>query len=541
MRFYLFISFILFFSPCKSQPKVDTSRPKLVVGIVIDQMRWDFLYKYNDRYGNAGFKRLLNQGFACENTLIPYAPTVTAAGHTCIYTGSVPSIHGIAGNEWYDKKLGRSVYCAYDSLAKGIATTHKSNGNMSPRNMLTTSICDELRLATNFRGKTVGVCIKDRGAIFPAGHAANAAYWFDSSSGRWITSDYYAKELPGWLQKMNDANLVKKYYALNWNTLYPKETYIQSTKDEQIYEGKYKNNPSSSFPYRLDTLGNNYGIIAATPYGNSMTLEIAKAAIENHELGKDDITDILALSLSSPDYIGHQFGPNSIEIEDTYLRLDKDLAEFFNYLDKKIGKGKYTLFLSSDHGVAHVPGFMKQNKLPGEVLSSTKYIIDINELVKEKYKIDDVIKAEHNYQLYLNDKGIAESGVNKAEITTLIMEEAKKYPGVANVFLSSDLNVYPLEASIKERLINGYNAERSGDIQVILKPGYFDGWVTGTTHGTVYTYDTHIPLIWYGWGIKRGKTYKQVNMTDIAPTLAALLHIQMPNGAIGTVIDEALK
>jgi predicted AlkP superfamily pyrophosphatase or phosphodiesterase len=541
MRFFLFISLILICFNSLAQSSIDTSRPKLVVGIVIDQMRWDFLYKYSTRYCKGGFKRLLAQGFACENTTIPYAPTVTAAGHTCIYTGSVPAIHGIAGNEWYDKKLGRSVYCASDTLAKGIATTHKSNGNMSPRNMLTTSICDELRLATNFKSKTVGVCIKDRGAIFPAGHAANAAYWYDGSSGSWITSDYYMKELPDWLQKINESNLVKKYYSLNWNTLYPKDTYTLSTKDEQSYESKYKNNPSSSLPYRLDTLGSNYAVIPATPYGNSMTFDIAKAAIENHELGKDEVTDILALSLSSPDYIGHQFGPNSIEIEDTYLRLDIELSDFLIYLDKKIGKDKYTVFLSSDHGVAHIPGFMKQNKLPAEVLSSTKYIIDINDQVKEKYKIDEVIKAEHNYQLYLNDKGIQESGVSKTEITSFIMQEVIKYPGVTNVFLSNELNQYPLQASIKEKLINGYNTQRSGDIQVILKPGYFDGWVTGTTHGTVYAYDTHIPLVWYGWGVKKGKTYKPVAMTDIASTLAALLHLQMPNGAVGTVIEEVLK
>jgi predicted AlkP superfamily pyrophosphatase or phosphodiesterase len=537
--FSFFISFIIF--SVHGQMNADSAKPKLVVGIVIDQMRWDFLYKYSDRYGKGGFNRLLNQGFTCENAMIPYAPSVTAAGHACIYTGSVPAIHGIAGNEWYNKITNQSVYCASDSMAKGVGTNHASNGNMSPRNMWTTSVCDELRIASNFRGKAVGVCIKDRGAIFPAGHAANAAYWYDASSGQWISSDYYMKELPGWLKKINASNIVEKYYKQNWNTLYAKDSYLQSTKDEQIYESKFKKNPSSSLPYRLDTLNGNFSIISATPYGNSMTIDIAKAAIENHDLGKDNFTDILALSFSSPDYIGHQFGPNSVEIEDTYLRLDRDLAEFLNFLDKKIGTDQYTIFLSADHGVAHVPGFMKQNKLPGEVLSATKYIIDINELVKEKYKIDDVIKAEHNYQLYLNDKGIAESGANKAEVVALIIAEVKKYEGVSDAFLLSELAIKPIPEMIKEKLVNGYNAQRSGDIQVLLKPGYFDGWVTGTTHGTVYNYDTHIPILWYGKGIKQGKTSRTVYMSDIAPTLAALLHIQMPNGSVGNVITEVVK
>jgi predicted AlkP superfamily pyrophosphatase or phosphodiesterase len=262
--------------------------------------------------------------------------------------------------------------------------------------MWSTSIADELRIATNFEGSVVGVCIKDRGSIFPAGHSANAAYWYDSSSGNWITSDYYMDKLPKWLKEINESRIVDNYYRKNWNTLYPIETYIESTSDEKIYEGKFRGNPSSSFPYRLDTLVNkNFGIIPATPHGNSMSFEIAKAAIENHKLGKGQVTDLLALSLSSPDYIGHQFGPNSIEIEDTYLRLDLEMEDFLKHLDEKIGEGEYTVFLSADHGVAHVPGFMNENKLPGEALSSSKYIIDINESAKEKFGIE--LNVEVNF------------------------------------------------------------------------------------------------------------------------------------------------
>jgi predicted AlkP superfamily pyrophosphatase or phosphodiesterase len=526
----------------KGQRKTTYPRPKLVVGIVIDQMRWDFLYRYNDRYVQGGFNRLINQGFTCENTMIPYAPTVTAAGHTCIYTGSVPALHGIVGNEWYDKKNSKLVYCAEDSLVKAVGTSNKSNGKMSPKNMWTTSIADELRLSTNFEGKSVGVCIKDRGAIFPAGHSANAAYWYDASSGNWISSSYYMDKLPKWLKEINESRIVDKYYRKNWNTLYPIETYLESTADEQIYEGKFKGNPSSAFPYKLDTLVNkNFAIIPATPWGNSMSFDIAKAAIEEHKLGKGQVTDLLALSLSSPDYIGHQFGPNSIEIEDTYLRLDLDIESFLNHLDEKIGAGNYTVFLSADHGVAHIPGFLKKNNLPGEVLASSKYIIDINESVKDKYGIEDVIMTEQNYQLYLNHKAINSSGKIMTEVTDFILEEIKKYDAVAQTFLLKDLNVIPMNEMIRKYLNNGFSESRSGDIQVILKPGYFDGRMTGTTHGAVYAYDTHIPLLWYGWGIKKGKTNRTTYMTDIAATLAALLKIQMPNGCVGSVIEEAMK
>ncbi len=536
MILFIFLGLKMF-----SQNNAET-KPKLVVGIVVDQMRWDFLYKYKARYGQGGFKRLVSQGFSCENTQIPYAPTVTAAGHVCIYTGSVPAIHGIAGNEWYDKSTNKVVYCADDSLSNTVGSKNESSGKMSPKNMWTNTITDELRIANNFTSKVVGVCIKDRGAIFPAGHSATAAYWYDGSNGNWITSTYYMKELPAWLEKMNKEKLPNKYYKKNWATLYPKETYKLSTADQQVYEGKYKGNPSSSLPYNLEGfIDNNYSIISSTPHGNSMTLEVAKAAIENHELGKSITTDFLALSLSSPDYIGHQFGPNSIEIEDTYLRLDAEIAEFLNYLDKKIGKGAYTVFLSADHGVAHIPGFLKQNKMPGEVLSSSKFIININEDAKEKYKIEDLIKSEQNYQLYLNNEAIKNKNLDAKEVYTFVMNEVKKYEGVLDVFLLTELQSQNLPDLIKSRLSNGMNARRSGDLQVLLKPAYFDGRITGTTHGSPYPYDSHIPMVWYGWGIKQGKSYKSYEMTDIAVTLAALLQIQMPNGAVGHVIDECLK
>lgn len=525
---------------CISQtPNIE--RPKLVVGITVDQMRWDFLYRYYNRYTSGGFRRLVENGFSCENTLIPYTPTVTAAGHTCLFTGSVPAIHGIAGNNWYDIKNQRVVYCSEDSLAKPLGTKHESNGNMSPANLLTTTIGDELKLATNKQSKVIGVCIKDRGAIFPAGHMADAAFWYDASSGNWISSTYYFEELPTWIQKINENKLADKYYKKNWNTLYPIDTYTQSTSDEKIYEGKYKGNPSSSFPYRLDTLiGKNYSLINGTPYGNSMTLDIAKAAIENYQLGNSGNTDMLTLSFSSPDYVGHQFGPNSIEVEDTYLRLDVELNDFFNYLDEKIGKDQYLIFLSADHGVAHAPGFNKDNKLPGRNWSGTNSVVDINDLVKQKFGYEDMILSEQNYQLYLNEN-LLDKIENDQEIIDYILKYFNAADGIASAFEIKNMSNQPLPDFLLSRLRNGYHAKRGGHIQLILEPGWIDGWLTGSTHGQWYNYDSHIPLLWYGWNIKKGKTNKEYYMTDVAPTLAALLKIQMPNGCIGKVVEEVLR
>ncbi len=357
--FFLYISFGITLSSQSQNTDAQATagsnviqRPKLVVGIVVDQMRWDYLYRYYDRYEpDGGFKRLLNQGFSCENTFIPYTPTVTACGHTSIYTGSVPAIDGITGNEWWDYNTSQFVYCTEDDNVKAVGGNTDA-GKMSPHNLLVTTIGDELRLATNFRNKVIGIALKDRAAILPAGHSANAAYWYDEKTGDWITSSYYINDLPKWVKDLNAKKLVDSYYAQNWNTLYPLNTYLQSE-------------PGKGFPHNLSQFaGKNYGVLAATPYGNTFTFEMAKAAITGEQLGTDSSSDLLAISISSPDYIGHTFGPNSAEQEDDYLRLDKDLGDFFRFLDKQIGKGKYLVFLSADHGVAHVPAFLKEHKIP---------------------------------------------------------------------------------------------------------------------------------------------------------------------------------
>ncbi|HMU47968.1 MAG TPA: alkaline phosphatase family protein [Chitinophagaceae bacterium] len=538
MKRLLFIIGIGLFSiPVFSQ---QISRPKLVVGIVVDQMRWDYLYRYYERYdNNGGFKRMIGKGFSCENTLIPYTPTVTACGHSCIYTGSVPAINGITGNFWWDKEQMRSVYCTEDKTVK---TTGSSStlGMQSPRNLLVTTVCDEMRLATNFKSKVIGVAIKDRGGILPAGHSANAAYWYDNTTGTWITSTYYMNDLPKWVNDFNNKKLVDKYYQQGWDLLYPANTYKQSTEDEKSYEGKPF---GAKFPYDLKSLvGKDYSKIAATPMGNSLTAELAMAAITGEGLGTDDFTDFLAISFSSPDYIGHTFGPNSIEAEDGFLRLDKEIGSLLDFLDEKVGKGQYTVFLSADHGVAPVPEYMQENKLPAGRVFMGQVTDSLNKQLFEKYKIRRLIVSDENYQLHLNHPSLDSANIDIEEVCNWIVKKLSPVPGISRAFPIEELNEVPLPATIRTMLNNGYYPKRSGDIQIILLPGYIDAYgYTGTTHGLWNPYDAHIPLLWYGWGIKQGSTNKETYMTDIAPTLAAMLHIQMPSGNIGKPIIELLK
>lgn len=517
-------------------------RPKLMVGLVVDQMRWDYLYRYYDRYQNGGFKRMLNEGFTCENTNIDYIPTVTAAGHTCIYTGSVPAIHGIAGNDFIIQATGKSLYCTEDSTVKTVGSTSNA-GEMSPRNLLASTVTDELRLATNFRSKVIGIALKDRGGILPAGHAANAAYWFDDASGNWITSTYYMKDLPQWVKNFNNQKLAEKYLKQDWNTLYPINTYLQSEPDNNKHEGAFSGMATPTFPVKTSVLGaKGSGLIRTTPYGNSLTLDLAKAAVENEQLGKNTATDFLAVSLSSTDYIGHQFGPNSVEIEDTYLRLDKDLASFFTYLDEKVGKGNYTVFLTADHGAAHNPNFLSDHEIPAGLWPGNTILKDLNQLLENKYKAKRLILNFGNYQVNLNNPLIKTNKLDISEIKKDCMLFLQQQNGVANVVDMDKIQEASLPEALRSRIANGYNRERCGAIQVILKPGWYSGYgLTGTTHGTWNPYDAHIPLVFMGWGIPHGHLQRETHMTDISATIAALLHIQAPNGCIGQPITEVFR
>ena len=533
------------FAQNKKQVKVITAnsskevaRPKLVVGIVVDQMRWDYLYRYYARYGEGGFKRLLGKGFSCENTMINYLPSYTAVGHSTIFTGSVPSIDGISGNDWIDQLTGKNMYCTSDSTVTSVGT-ESADGKMSPRNLLVSTITDELRLATNFKSKVIGVSLKDRASILPAGHLGSA-FWLDDASGNFITSSYYSKGLPAWVTKFNDEKNVSKLLSNGWNTLYPINTYTQSTEDDVPWEGKYSGEKSPTFPHDLKAVyEKSKGVIRSSPFGNTLTLALATEAVKANAMGKGTATDFLTINCASTDYVGHQFGPNSIEVEDTYLRLDKDLESFFNMLDANVGAGNYTIFLTADHGAAHSINFMKAHNLPASGWNSTQLEKDLNKILLDKYGKGNLIRDIKNYQVNFDLTKINDENLDFEAIKKATCDYIKMQPGVTYAIDVEKIGSLPIPEPIKSMVINGYNFKRSGQIQIILNSGDFEGTSsTGTTHGTWSPYDAHIPLVWYGWGIKHGTTNALVNMTDISATLAGLLHIQMPNGCIGKPIVE---
>ncbi len=513
-------------------------RPKLIIGLVIDQMRWDYLYRFNDLYGANGFKRLLSQGFSCENTLVPYIPTYTAPGHSCIYTGSVPAINGMVGNNWFEKSIGKNVYCTDDSTVSTVGSTTVW-GKMSPRNLWTTTITDELRFSNNFKSKVIGIALKDRASILPAGHVANAAYWYDDKAGNWITSSYYMRDLPGWLKQLNDTHFPDNAMSKDWNTILPIEKYDQSAGDDNSYEHSIEGENSKTFPHRISQISKaKYEAFKFTPSSITYTFDLAMAAIDNEKLGKNDVPDFLTISISSTDYIGHLFGPNSIEVEDTYLRLDKDIAEFLQFLDEKAGKGNYLLFLTADHGVAHIPAFMQQHNTPAGVFNEGTLSKEITMMLDKQFNIKNGVRILENYQVYLNTNEIERSGKSLGEVKKAVIKLLLDESFIVQSFETERISETSLPEPIKRMTINGYNPKRSGDIQFTVKPAYFAGSEEGTTHGSWNPYDAHIPLVWFGWNVKQGKTNRETYMTDISPTIAAMLKIQMPNGCVGKVIEE---
>ncbi|WP_262920528.1 alkaline phosphatase PafA [Hymenobacter sp. 5516J-16] len=541
-------------------------RPKLVVGIVVDQMRYDYLYRYWSKYGRGGFRRLLGEGFSYENAHYNYVPTYTGPGHASIYTGTTPSVHGIIGNNWLVREEGKGTYVTEDKTVQAVGGSAAA-GQQSPRHMLTTTITDELRLATNFQSKVIGVCIKDRGSVLPAGHAANAAYWYDGGNGAFITSTFYTQQLPEWVAKFNAENRAAKYLDQAWNTLLPIAQYTESSPDDVAWEGAFKGEAKPVFPHDLPTLsaapttavkGNmeaagekaptatprNLDLIRSTPFGNSLTLDFALEAMRAEQLGQRGQTDFLALSFSSTDYVGHQFGPNSIEAEDTYLRLDRDLERLFATLDKTVGKKQALVFLSADHGAAHSPNFLIDKKIPAGSVGPGLMRDSLQQQLVRLHGPGKWVLSYENQQVYLNRPLLREKNLDLYQMQREVAGIMLGYAGVTRALAAEDVQKSHWESGMLMYLENGYFPKRSGDVLVILEPGWLESYQypvnKGTTHGSSGSYDTHVPVVFWGWHVKHGQSSAPAKITDIAPTLARWLHIQEPDGCTGQPLPEVL-
>jgi predicted AlkP superfamily pyrophosphatase or phosphodiesterase len=559
-QFTFILSFCFAISSCNAQNIISnnksantsanaTNNSKLVVGIVVDQMRYDYLTRFESKYGNGGFKRMMTEGFNCKNNHFNYIPTKTGPGHASINTGTTPSVNGIIGNDWFEKNTMQKLNCVEDNSVEPLGTL-SNDGKKSPIQMITSTFADENRLFTQMRGKTIGVSIKHRGAILPAGHSANAAYWWDydhDGNGNWISSSYYMDQLPKWVNDFNNSGQASSYFK-TWNTLYDIESYSESGKDNNDYERIYKGENSTSFPHDLNKLKNDnggYKIIAESPFGNSLTTDFAIKAIEAESLGQDNITDVITISYSSTDKVGHDYAPNSIEIEDTYLRLDLDLERLFKYLDSSVGVGEYTVFLTSDHGVPHAPMYSKSKKIPSGFFNLNAMLKDINEMLKVEYNQDDLALSRINNQIFLDHQKIEKEGLQLQVIKKQVAKKILSYDLISNVYITTEYNrlIINNDGYQEALLFNGHNQKRSGDVVFTFNPEVFKDtqWNrTGSDHHSGYNYDSHVPLLFFGKGIKQGHTLKRTRIIDIAPTISALLGISFPNGATGMPLEFIL-
>jgi len=538
-RFFLFFLLLQAGIPALLRAQQKPDRPALVVGIVVDQMRQDLLYQYSAGYGNGGFRRMLREGFSFSGCQYSYIPTYTAPGHASIYTGTTPAVHGICGNNWLESS-GEMRYCTQDKQVSGIGTAGKS-GQMSPALMMAGSVADQVRIASGFRGKSFGIALKDRGAILPAGHAANGAFWYDFEKGNFVSSTWYKElngKLPGWLEKFNQSGLVNSMMDSIWKPLLPVSFY-NSQSDNQPWEKALIKGREPVFPYKLRDAGGPEKL-AATPFGNRLTSLAAMALIEGENLGKDDFTDLLAVSFSSTDIVGHSYGPAAMETEDCYLRLDRDLETLFRFLDEKIGKGRWLSFLTADHGVMEVPGFLRSHQIPAYTFSD-EMVLDSLRAISLRISGKDRIAGFENLQLSWKQEFFQLKKEEQERLEDNMIFWLEKQAGVLRAFSLRGSRPWP-EPPFLDKVTAGWFPGRSGHLQVLLKAPYLNqASEQGTTHGSPYAYDTHVPCLWMGWKIAPGEDVRPVAIEDIAPTLSSLLHIGMPGAASGKIQAIPLK
>ncbi len=541
-----FILAFLFVNQVSAQEslRIPPETPRLIIGIVVEQMRSDYISRFWNHFGEGGFKRLINEGTYCRDASYSHFFTQTSVGYATIYTGATPSRHGIVSDEWYDRMNNKVVQAVVDESVKTVGGPYDA-GRFSPRNLLGTTIGDEIKLSTLRQSRSFGISLDPIPAILSAGHMANGAFWFDTENGSWISSSYYAPDLPNWLPALNDKKLADLYLTQTWDTSFPKEQYTRCLTDENPYETGIDGR--IVFPYNLAEMARNksissrYKLLKQTPFGNTLTKDLAIEMIVNENLGKTEFTDFLTVSFTATECIGNAFGPLSIELEDAYLKLDKDLEHFLNFIDEFVGKQNVLVFLTSDHGAAQTPGYLADSKVPVGSFNYNSAISLLRSYLNALYGSGEWVKGYYGQQIYLNTELIENSKLELENFQNVIAQFLVQFTGVSNAITAGTLQNQQFAEGVPSAVQKGYFPRRSGDIFVNLQPGWVERSSNVTAHSSSYVYDTHVPLIWYGWKIKRDTIMRPVDITDIAPTISTFLNITAPNASTGKVILELVK
>ncbi len=542
----IFLSIALATSPILAQPKAQLAKPapkiKLVVGIVIDQFRYDYLTRFEDQFGEGGFKRLLKNGAVFSNAHYPYTPTVTACGHAAFMSGASPAHNGIIGNEWWDRKTGKRTTSVADANTRLLGSTPDATG-MSPARLIGSTLGDQLKFHSAEQSKVIGMSYKDRSAILPVGKHPNGAYWFNVGNGAFVSSTYYFNDLPAWVKKFNQEQNPARYFGKVWDRLLPEAAYARSLRDDYPAE---KWVFGTKFPYTINGGETQpgtkfYNQFEYTPFANEQLVAFAKAAIENEKLGQDDVPDLLTISFSANDLLGHSFGPYSQEMQDITLRTDRVLADLFAYLEQKVGLQSTLVAMTADHGVGPIPEHAQEYGLGGRI--EAKAISEVAEAaLNKRFGEDKWILALSNSNIYFDYAALARRKAARTEVETIASAAIAQLPGIAECFTRTQIIAGQMPATAVARSVaEGFYPDRNGDLVIVPQPFYLAGESIVASHGTPYGYDTHVPVIFYGAGIQAGMFTTVSSPLDIAPTLAALLRIEPPSNSVGQVLSEAIK
>jgi len=553
--------------PRSSQSASQNPRPRLVLLIAIDQFRYDYLERFGELYANNGLRRLMRDGASFVNANYDHFPTYTAPGHATMMTGAVPAATGIVGNEWVDKDAGKRITSVSDTTVTLLGGGPTEIG-ASPRRLMASTVGDELRLATNDRAKVIGISVKDRSAILPAGRHANAAYWFSIQAGSMVSSTYYFSQLPVWAINFNNTRPLDKLFGTKWERLLPEDVYLKyAGPDSPQWESGAKTaTDTNAFPHNVSggakTPGPQfYSALEYSPFTNDLLVSFAEQAIVNEDLGQDDYTDVLTVSFSSNDYIGHRFGPYSQEAMDASLRVDRAIGTLLDFVQAKIGLDKTIVALTADHGVSPIPEHADAMGLGGARLKAVDFLAVIRAAISRRYNPqkkspdptqDYIYQYEEggqkrdallNGNLYFNYDALARDGVDPNELQEVAAQAACTVKGIARCFTRNQLErgVASDTDPIQRRVVHGFYQTRSGDIVVVAEPYKYLAETINATHGSPYSYDTHVPVIIMGRGVTAGRYFQEASPADIAPTIAALLGIQAPSSVTGRILTEALN
>lgn len=538
----LFIFFIFVFGIIQAQNQLNKP-PKLVVGIVIEEMRYEMLLRYWDSFGDNGFKKIINQGAFCTQTHHNYLITQNGVGQASIVTGTYPLYHGIIADSWYNRLTGETISCADESkfnLMDGVVQMD----NYSPKNMISSTLGDELKLANNDSSKVISISLNPISAVISGGRLADYAFWFNNHDGGWITGNYYTDSLPAWVKEFNAKGFQNVYMRKNWASMYSlADNYKFSLPDNSNFEIGFRNY-RYTFPYDLSYLRNRSGdfkYLKYTPFGNTYTKDFAISTILKENLGKDDFTDFLTVSFSATNYSGELFGPRSVEMEDLFLRLDQDLEHFMNFISDEIGMENTLIYITSDRGVSDVPEYLISKKQNAGVFDGNKAVTLINSYLSILYQEGDWINSYYSRQIYFNQSLVDKSGVDLSELQDKVANFIVQFNGVANALPAHVINSTNFESGINQKIQNGFQQKRSGDVIINLEPGWIEKNGNVTKSGSAYEYDTHVPLIWYGWKVKNCRIDRSTDVIDIAPTISWILKITAPNASIGNPVLEIIE